>query len=226
MNKSFWIILGVALLALIGIFMLSGGKSSDNSDSEFAYTEPLTDVQSHDRTTGEGTKATIIEYADFQCPYCGSYAPIMEQLKQTYGDEVKVVFRSFPIVSIHPQAMAAHRAAEAAARQNKFWEMHDQIFATQETWKDNTGAATVFEDFAEKLGLNMDQYKADVASESVLAKINSDQDSGTSLGVNSTPTLFLNGKKLEDLPASIEEWDKLINPSQESSAEEAPAETE
>jgi protein-disulfide isomerase len=214
MNKSFWIILGVSVLALVGIFVLQGGKASNDAGGEFAFVEPLTNPQTHDRQTGEGTKATIIEYADFQCPYCASYAPLLDQLKQTYGDELKVIFRSFPIVSIHPQAMAAHRAAEAAARQDKFWEMHDLLFSNQQVWSGNNSAAEIFEGYAKELGLNMDQYKADIVSESVLAKINSDQASGTSLGVNATPTLYLNGQKLEEPPTTPEEWDELINQGQ------------
>lgn len=212
MNKSFWIILGVAILGLVGIFMLSGGKASDTSSGEFAYSEPLTDPQPHDHSIGEGTKGTIVEYADFQCPFCGTYFPLLQQVKQQYGDEVKIIFRNYPIVSSHPQAMSAHRAAGAAAKQGKFWEMHDRIFADQTLWSGNNSAASMFEGYARELGLNMDQYNADEVSESVAAKISADQQSATTLEVNSTPTIFYNGQKLDPLPTTIEEWDKLINP--------------
>lgn len=210
MNKSFWIILVGAIIALGGIFVVLGGKAENTASGEFAYTEPLIEPQAHDNSVGNGTKGTIVEYADFQCPYCGSYFPLLDQVKQTYGDEIKVIFRSFPITSTHPQAMAAHRAAGAAAKQGKFWEMHDQIFINQQTWSGNTGAAAIFETYAEALELNMDQYKTDVASDSVLEKINSDANSGKSLGVSATPTIFFNGQKLEELPTTIEEWSALI----------------
>jgi len=212
MNKSFWIILVVSILALVGIFILSGGKADNNAGDQFAFTEPVLSQQSHDNAVGEGTKATIVEYADFQCPYCANYAPLLDQVKQTYGDEVKVIFRSFPITSSHPQSMAAHRAAQAAAIQGKFWEMHDKLFGNIQLWSGNSGASSIFEGYAKEIGLNMDQYATDVVSEAVAAKINADQKSGTGLGVNATPTLFLNGQKLDEPPTTIEQWDALINP--------------
>jgi protein-disulfide isomerase len=211
MNKSFWIILGVAILGLVGIFIISGGKASNNTSGEFAFTEPYTNQQSHDNTTGAGNKVTIVEYADFQCPYCASYAPLLDQVKAQYGDDVKVIFRHFPIPTSHPQSMAAHRAAQAASKQGKFWEMHDKLFTNQQTWSGNSSAATIFETYAEEMGLNMDQFKTDVASDNVLEKINSDTDSGRSLGVNATPTFFINGQKVDTPPASMEEWDAIIN---------------
>jgi protein-disulfide isomerase len=211
MNKSFWIILTVAIVGLGAIFILSGGKASNSSSGEFAYTEPLINPQSHDHTVGAGNKATIVEYADFQCPACANYFPLLNQVKQTFGDDVKIIFRNFPITNSHPQAMAAHRAAEAASRQGKFWEMHDQLYATQQNWSGNTSAVSVFESYAQELGLNMDQYRSDVNSDSVMAKISSDMESAGKLGVNATPTIFLNGQKLENLPTSIDEWQSLIN---------------
>lgn len=209
MNKSFWAILGVAILALVGIFIFSGGKASDTSSGAFAYTEPLLNPQAHDYSVGQGTKATIVEYADFQCPYCAAYSPLMDQVKQTFGDEVKVIFRNFPLAT-HAQSMAAHRAAGAAANQGKFWEMHNVLFQNQDSWSGNTSAAAIFETYAEQLGLNMDQYKTDVASDLVYEKINSDIDSGRTLGVSATPTLYYNGTKLENPPTTIEEWTALI----------------
>lgn len=210
MNKSFWIILVAAIAGLAAIFILSGGKASNSSSGEFAYTEPVTDVQSHDHFEGAGNVATIIEYADFQCPACANYFPLLAQVKQTFGDDVKVVFRNFPITNSHPQAMAAHRAAEAASRQGKFWEMHDKLYGNQQSWSGNSNAVSVFESYALEIGLNMDQYNTDVNSDSVLEKISSDIDSANKLGVNATPTIFLNGQKVENLPTTVEEWQALI----------------
>jgi len=212
MNKSFWIVLAAVILGLVGIFILSGGKASNEISGQFAYTEPLLDAQSHDLSFGEGTKATIVEYADFQCPYCASYAPLLDQIKQTYGDEVKIIFRNFPITSSHPQAMAAHRAAVAADKQGKFWEMHDRIFLEQQVWSGNESAPSIFEGYANELGLDVDQFKADVASDEVFAKISADIESARNLSVNATPTLFLNGERIDEPPVTIEEWDALINP--------------
>lgn len=214
MNKSFWIILAVAVVGLAGVFFLSGGKAKNDDAGQFAYNADLLSLQSHDQSQGSGNKATVIEYADFQCVYCGAYYPVMKELKATYGDDVKVIFRNFPIPTSHPQSLAAHRAAGAAANQGKFWEMHDKLFENQTSWSGQSNASQIFETYAQELGLNMDQFKTDVQSEAVAEKINSDLDSGKQLKVSGTPTLFVNGTMIpaNQMPKNMEEWDKLINP--------------
>ncbi len=219
MSKYFWVILVGVVVALGAVFMLSGGKSGGTNTGEFAYTEPLANVQTHDHKKGKPVKATIIEYGDFQCPSCAALSSVVSQVEQNYGDEVEIVFRNFPLTQIHPQAMSAHRAAEAASNQGMFWEMHDQLFASQQSWSGDPNASGIFESFAEQLGLDMDKYREDVASESVFSKINSDLNSGKTLGVASTPTLFLNGEQLESVPRTLEEWIAVIEGNEENHQE-------
>jgi protein-disulfide isomerase len=136
----------------------------------------------------ESARVSIIEFSDFQCPFCGRVTPTMDKLASEYGDQVRIVFKNLPL-SIHPKAAGAHAAAEAAHRQGKFWEMHDRIFANQRNLEPE-----VFEGYAKDLGLDMDRYRADVASPDVKKRIGTDMAEAQKLGVTGTPGFFVNGR--------------------------------
>lgn len=211
MSKRFWIILIIAVGAMVGAFLLSGGKAEAPKSDKFADGN-LTSIKESDHKVGAGNKkVTMIEYGDFQCPGCGGLFPIIDEVKNTYKDDITFVFRHFPLTQIHPNAQAAHRAAEAASNQGKFFEMHDLLYINQQLWQDSKQAQTIFEGYAEQLELNMDQFRADAASEAANAKISADVDSGKQLGVTGTPTIFINGEKLEQTPRSLEEFKKVID---------------
>lgn len=133
---------------------------------------------------------TIVEWSDFQCPFCNRVAPTLAQIEKEYGDRVRIAFKHLPL-SIHPQAPQAHAAAEAAHRQGKFWEMHDRIFANQR----DLSVATL-EGYARDLGLDLDQYREDLADESLMKRISEDSQQGADLGVTGTPAFFINGRFL------------------------------
>jgi len=133
---------------------------------------------------------TIVEWSDFQCPFCKRVSPTLEQIKDEYGDRVRFVFKHMPL-SIHPQAAGAHAASEAAHRQGKFWEMHDLIFENQRDLEPAT-----LERHAETLGLDMDRYRRDVKDASVAARLNEDMQQAQKLGVTGTPSFFINGRYL------------------------------
>ena len=134
-------------------------------------------------------KVTIVEWSDFQCPFCGRVTPTLARIHQEYGDQVQIAFKHLPLASIHPQAAAAHAAAEAAHRQGKFWEMHDQIFAKQREM-----SPAKFVEYARALDLDMDQFQEDVASAEVKQRIDGDLRTASRLGVSSTPSFFVNGR--------------------------------
>lgn len=206
MNKRFLLTLAAVVLLLGGIFWFTKNKAG--------APEPTTgNVQASNHTDGKGAEGvTLVEYGDFECPACGGYYPILKQLKQDYGDKFTFQFRHFPLTQIHPNAMAAHRAAEAAGKQGKFWEMHDLLYENQQTWRgQRSNPALIFESFAQQIGLNMDQYKQDVASPETNAVINADIKKGQELDVSSTPTFFLNDKKITDAPRNLEGFKKLID---------------
>lgn len=207
MNKQFIAVLILVVGLLFGLFAYA---SKDSSRPSSVSAEPSSHV------IGKGTKGvTVLEYGDFECPGCESFYPVIKQLQAEYGDDVAFQFRNFPLPN-HQNAYAAHRAAEAANKQGKFFEMHDLLFENQKTWHAQAGistaqAAQIFEGYASQLGLNLEQFKADVASEEVSAIINADIKTGKDYGFSGTPSFVINGKKLETLPKTPEDFKKLID---------------
>lgn len=203
MSKRFLIILAVLALFFVGFLWFSNSKEAEAPNNG----------QATNHTTGAGNRSvTLIEYGDFECPACGAYYPIIEQVKKKYGDDITFQFRHFPLVQIHKNAMVAHRAAEAAAQQGKFWEMYNLLYSQQQSWTASSNAARLMEDYALQLALNIDQFKKDFSSESINNAINADLKAGQTLGANSTPTFILNGKKLDPTPdRSVEAFSKVID---------------
>jgi protein-disulfide isomerase len=138
----------------------------------------------------EGAKVTIVEFGDFQCPFCTRVNTTLQQVREQYPDDVKLVFKHLPL-RIHPQAPGAHAAAEAAHRQGRFWEMHDKIFANQGDLAPETFVA-----YAQQIGLDVDAFKKDVASDDVKQRVDADTREAQKLGVSGTPAFFINGKYL------------------------------
>jgi protein-disulfide isomerase len=203
MNKRFLIILVLCVAGFLGL-VLFNKKEAGAPDAGNA--QPSSYVQ------GEGTSGvTLAEYGDFQCPACAGYEPVLEQVKAKYGDQIKFQFSHFPLVSIHPNAMSAHRAAEAAGRQDKFWEMHDLLYERQSAWSSSNAAAGLFEGYARELGLDMDKYRSDVASSDIQAVINADMRAGQNAKVTATPAFLIDGKKVSENPRDAEGFYKLID---------------
>lgn len=150
-------------------------------------------INDNDHVSGE-VKAVIelVEYGDYQCPYCGRAYPIIKSIHEKLGNDLRFVFRNFPLSKIHRQAFTAAVATEAAGRQEKFWEMHDIVFENQQTLE-----AEDLIGLAGTIGLDLEQYKHDIQQEELFNKVEMDFESGVRSGVNGTPTFFINGKKYE-----------------------------
>ncbi len=136
------------------------------------------------------------EWGDFQCPPCGSFHPILQRIEGEYDTRVRVVFRHFPLPTIHKHAIDAARAAEAAALQGKFWQMHDMLFEKQNEWKDAAVARPIFQKYARTLGLDLDKFTRDMDSAAVNTRVMNDEQQGTARGVTGTPSVFVNGRAL------------------------------
>ena len=164
---------------------------------------------SEDHTKGSGA-ISLIEYSDFQCPACKTYFPVVKKVSEELGDKVTVAYRHFPLVLAHQNARQAAEASEAAARQGKFWEMHDKLFAGQESWAEDRNAQLVFENYAREIGLNVDQFKTDLTSAEVRQRVERDVQSGNEVNIAGTPTFFLNGKQMES-PRSYDDFRTAID---------------
>ena len=147
--------------------------------------------------------AKLEEFGDFECPPCGMFHPILIEMHKEFGDNLQITFREFPLVPTHQHALAAASAAEAAGMQGKFWEMHDLLYERQNDWKKQFDVRPVFEGYAKEIGIDVDRYNRDVASDYVAQRIFLDGKRGHALGVTGTPTVFLNGREVpfQSLPA-------------------------
>ncbi len=135
-------------------------------------------------------KVMIVEYSDFECPFCGRHNPTMQSIMKKYGDKVAWVHRHFPL-SFHAQAIPAALASECASEQGKFWEFSDKVYANQDKL---AGGAAYLEQVGKDLGLNMDTYKSCISSQKYLSRVQADQAQGSALGVDGTPATFINGQ--------------------------------
>ncbi len=209
-NKlKLWLTVAIIII-LVVLGMVQSVKKSDKKDSSSDMSSSIA-VNENDWVRGDiNSKVVIVEYADFQCPACGLYHPLIKQVEEKFGDSIAVVFRHFPLTQIHQNALISAQATEAAGMQGKFFEMHDMIFETQSVWSDDSRAQDIFVDYAKQLGLNEEQFLNDIKSKVVKDKIAQSYKVGTKLGVNGTPTFFMNGKKIDN-PRSFEEFEALIS---------------
>jgi protein-disulfide isomerase len=164
-----------------------------------AYTPPrLTrPVGERDHSVGPSDAAVVlVEYGDYQCPYCGAAYPIVKRIQTELGRRLRFVFRNFPITNSHPQAEWAAEVAEAAATQGKFWEMHDGLYENQRS----LGDEPFFAKLEAKLGLDVARIEREVSDHTHLARIQEDFSSGVRSGVNGTPTFFIDGVRYDGYP--------------------------
>ena len=136
---------------------------------------------------------TIVEYGDYECPYTGMAYPVVKDIMRQFGDKIYFVFRNFPLNEIHPHAQNAAEAAEAAAAQDKFWEMHDYLFEHQKALDDSHLLK-----YVQKVGLNTDKFKKEMSGHVYASLIEESLKSGINSGVEGTPTFFVNGVRYED----------------------------
>lgn len=196
MSKQFWGVLIIIALIFVGIFIFSGNKNgtATTSNSKAKPTE-------HIEGLGQ-SGVTLVEYGDYECPYCEEYFPIVQQVQQQFNNQIFFQFRNFPLTSIHPNAFAGARAAEAAALQGKFWQMHDALYTSSnwEVWSTSSDPTNYFNQYAQEIGLNLATFKQDFASTAVNNSVNADMTAGNNLNVQGTPSFFLDGKQIQPNP--------------------------
>ncbi|HWA52361.1 MAG TPA: thioredoxin domain-containing protein [Patescibacteria group bacterium] len=204
--KGLIITAAVTLLILIGgVILLSKGGTAKPTPVDSSFL-----VKSDSHQTNPGAKVTVVEFGDYECPACGAAYPITKQVLSTYGSQINFVFRNFPLPQ-HKNAPMAAEAAEAANAQGKFWEMHDKLYDTQNDWADLDNPFNTFVGYAKDLGLNTDQFKSDVQGNKYANVISTDTNDGNAIGINATPTFYVNGIALSGVP-SFDDFKSAIDP--------------
>lgn len=202
------IITGIVTLVLLfgGVMLLSKGGSTSNQKPVTADSSVLVRADSHQ--TNKDAKVSVVEFGDYECPACAQAYPIVKQLEKDYGDKVNFVFRNYPLTQ-HKNAQIAAEAAEAANAQGKFWEMHDKLYEKQSEWGESDSPMDKFLVYAKDLGLDVNKFKSDVSSSKYSTFIQSDVSDGNTVGINATPTFYVNGEMLVGLPAYSGFSDKI-----------------
>lgn len=182
----------VAIFFVVVAGLIFGGLKLLGSNSK-----TLVETNPDDWMQGGGNAGvTVIEYSDFQCPACGAYYPLIKQIQSDFGEDLKFVYRHYPLTTIHKNSMTASKAAEAAGLQGKFWEMHDLLFEGQKDWTELDDPTEKFVEYATSLELDTEKFKSDLESDEVYQNVKDDLDSALSLGLNSTPSFFMDGVRI------------------------------
>jgi protein-disulfide isomerase len=180
------------IVAVVALITFGSGFALYRSKKATAPPAPKDGVAGGIHVRGKADAAvTIEEYGDFQCPPCGMMSGVLDKFEHEYGSRFRLIFHNFPL-AVHAHAREAALAAEAAHEQGKFWEMHDVLYKEQGIWSHAQDAPVLFEGYAKSIGLDLDRFKKDLTDKEVAERVDTDQKLGTSRGVTSTPTLFLN----------------------------------
>jgi len=195
--KNLKIIIGIIVI----IFLLAKGgykKSEDKAESANTTQSGILEIKSDDWVTGNpNAKVTLVEYLDFECEACAAYYPITTQLKEEYKDNLRFVVRYFPLPG-HANSVTAAKAVEAAGRQGKFWEMYSALYENQKEWGEQKVAnQEQFEKYAVAVGLDIEKWKIDLKDPALEDRIQRSYKEAVKLGLQGTPSFFLNGKKIE-----------------------------
>lgn len=203
--KTFFI-----LSVIAGVFFSLVGCNVSDTPERARTPEELLSVSSDDYHKGSSNaKVTLIEYLDFECGACGAYYPVVKDMVSEFPNDLQVITRYFPL-SGHKNGLSSALAVEAAARQDKFWQMHDLLFEQQRSWSGRkTSSPKIFEAYAEELGLDLKTFKSDVQSKSVKQRVERDRQAARQLNLPGTPTFFLNGKMIQN-PKDADAFRALI----------------
>ena len=190
-NTKMWT-WGIILIIVLLVVSFIISKSDTTVDPEsFASIEVYKD-SAHEKGNVE-SDIRLIEYSDFQCPACKAAEPAIAQLLDAYGDQFVLEYRNFPLRQIHPNAQVGAQAAEAAAMQGKFWEMHDLLFENQDEWSQSFNPERYFRQYAKEIGLNVDRFRYDFDSDEVKDRVNADYDEAIALAIPGTPGFVSEG---------------------------------
>src|SRR5262245_21642691 len=200
------IILAVAVAAGAAVFLSRQPEATPETNAA-----PLTvDIKGAGHFRGpEDAELTLVEFGDYQCPYCANFHPFVKEIMNRYPKQVRLEFRHFPLISIHPNSLAASKAAEAAGEQGHYWEMHDALFEYQTDWATKPDPKPVFAAIANRIGINGTILVQTMESPRIQERILKDVEQGDKGGVQAVPTFFIKGQQVP-IKLSMEDFVQVI----------------
>ncbi|HQX54618.1 MAG TPA: thioredoxin domain-containing protein [Pyrinomonadaceae bacterium] len=231
------VIIGIVLLLAVGggYYLFTSGKpgtppkTNTNAAANATKTPgipvnaPL-GAQPPNQAGSPTASVTVEEFADFQCGSCAAANPVMSEIKSSYGSRIRFIFRNYPLsIPAHDKSYDAAVTVEAAGMQGKFWEMQNQLFSNQQTWTSNPNYKQLWNEYAQKLGLDLVKLQADVAGIAAKGRVDADLQRGRGLNVNSTPTVYVNGISIPFNEMKVESLKRIIDAELEKAASTPPA---
>src|SRR6185503_17138199 len=200
------IILAVAVAAGAAVFLSRQPEEASGSNAT-----PLTvDIKGGGHFRGpETAEVTLVEFGDYQCPSCGAYHPFVKEILNRYPKQVRLEFHHFPLISIHPNSMAASKAAEAAGLQGHYWEMHDALCEYQPSWSTRPDPKPTFASIANSIGINGTILTQSMDNPQLQDRILKDVEQGNTVGIQAVPTFFIDGQQVH-INLSMEDFVQVI----------------
>ena len=204
------IVLAVGIAAGAAVFLSRG--SDQPSEPSNAPTHANIKGGGHFRgpVSGDKPELTLVEFGDYQCPSCGAYHPLVKEILNRYPKQLRLEFHHYPLISIHPNSMAASMAAEAAGEQGHYWEMHDLLFEYQAQWANTPNPEPVFLSFASRIGIDSNAFQRSLRSPELQQRILKDVERAQDAKVEAVPTFFINGDRVPIKP-SMEDFGQVID---------------
>jgi NhaA family Na+:H+ antiporter len=202
------IILAVGVAAGAAVF-LSRGADKPEENTSTTTTPSHVDIKGGHLRGPENAQLTLVEFGDYECPACGAAHPFVKEILNRYPDKVRLEFHHYPLVAVHPNAMAGAMAAEAAGEQGKFWEMHDALFEHQREWGESSNPEQMFIRLASQLGLDVNRFMQSLRSPALQTRILQDVTLGENVKVQATPTFYINGQEVR-LKLSMDDFAQAI----------------
>lgn len=236
-NTPILIIGAVLVVALLAAwYMFSSAKTGSNSNTvkngntptaaktpSIPANAPL-GAMPPNQSGSPTAMVTIEEFADFQCPQCAATHPIMNEIKSTYGSRIRFIYRDFPLdIPAHDKSYDASVAAEAAGMQGKFWDMQNLLFTNQKAWTSDPTYMQIWKGYAQKIGLDIPKWENDMAGIAAKSRVDEDKKRGKALGVNSTPTVYINNVEIPFAQVNVAGLRQIIDAELAKAAPQTPA---
>jgi protein-disulfide isomerase len=189
------IILAVGVAAGAAVYLSRGSDETATTSDAPTHADIKGGGHFRGPVSGEKAELTLVEFGDYQCPSCGAYHPLVKEILNRYPKQLRLEFHHYPLISIHPNSMAASMAAEAAGEQGHYWEMHDALFEYQMQWANSPNPEAMFIAMASRIGLNQNAFMQALRSPELQQRILKDVERAQEAKIDAVPTFFINGER-------------------------------